>query len=157
MYKCETCKADNLFDAFSVGLFYERYLCVDCFDKHISGTDGHVITKTCSIEGCLELERSRDSRGSKLCFTHRKKLTGRNLCKRCHYKGTVDSLCTKCIKALHGKEIYTYRKMGTLTELEKAMQELQEYRALGTYNRLADAVSRQDKDDHCDELDLPEK
>jgi hypothetical protein len=34
------------------------------------------------------------------------------------------------------------------------MKELQDYRTLGTYEDLADAVSRRDRNGHCDELDL---
>jgi hypothetical protein len=48
-------------------------------------------------------------------------------------------------------EYRAYRSLGDPEELKR---ELEDYRSLGSYNRLADLVSRAEIMDHCDELDI---
>lgn len=158
MYKCVRCKADNLIDGFATDSSSIRVVCIDCFIESPDPSAPHLKSTVCSVEGCTRLERGELYSSADVCQTHWKAISRQHLCKRCHNSSmTIDHLCLQCTRARYPGEIREYRKMGKLTELQKAMQELHEYRALGTYNRLADAVSRQDIDDHCDELDLPQK
>jgi hypothetical protein len=58
------------------------------------------------------------------------------------------------MKAKSDRQRRRYYALGPVKQLEKDLQELQRYRDLCGYERMADLLSRADILDHCDELNI---
>lgn len=149
--KCKRCRKPLVSEYFLVA---DEFLCIDCFIpcKYIVPNKirlRHKAIKLCTFKGCTQPRK--DATYFKLCKMHYKECTY-SACKRCRKREvTENGICTGCMNVEFHAEYRAYRSLGDPEELKR---ELEDYRSLGSYNRLADLVSRAEIMDHCDELDI---
>lgn len=143
MVKCEKCQKNVI--EYYIGLnMREPPYCLDCYRKGPRTNNMHKVVSLCRFKGCLEIP---DFGMDLLCAKHCTDVIYKS-CGRCEFHtATFYDLCPTCRIFLAQMELFEYRKLGSADRFR-------DYCELGSYEELADLVSRRDIYEHCDEMNI---
>lgn len=167
MQKCYFCDSHIINDWFTALVVQEKLLCSIIICPHCFGQPSIYSTlrenqrnqrDVCAFPNCLEYRVHDTAIGGFFCRTHARGTSEEEdrFCKVCSYCIQHDDvdICDYCMRTKATQDFAHYRSMGTIEQLREDSKQLQNFQSLGTYEELANLVSRRDILEHCDELNI---
>jgi hypothetical protein len=149
MEECRICETTRAVEFCILELNGTRYkACFECYTqlpKPRPATRLHYVTTLCLHKGCLKYscDKKQIDAQQYYCIEHFSESTQYSNCTRCGVHTYLHSnQCISCQRAKSFNEFQTYRTLGDLHQLKRDLDELQDYRSLGAYERFANLASR---------------